>query len=466
MFKRTLIAVALAGALPGPAQADVSDADLTRLRAEFDQKLQALQADYEARLKAMEARLAQANATAKSSADTAAAAQQTAQAAADQAAQAGQTQAGANAFNPEISLILQGGYVNAKSGERRPTGYLQDADISAPTRGFSLDDTELVMAANIDPYFRGSTNIVLADGQADIEEAWFQTLGLNHGLTVKGGRFISGIGYQNEQHPHAWDFADNNLMYQTLYGEHLVQDGLQVKWLAPTDTLVELGAEVGSGFAFPGGNDAGGSNGAGDWAAYGHVGGDMGDSSSWRAGVSYVAARPQDRHSTLLDSLGNEADTTFSGNSKTWMADFVWKWAPLGNPYERNFKFQAEAFQRKEDGTLTYDPDGADVPGAYRADQTGWYAQAIYQFMPRWRVGLRHDRLGHGSQDFGSNDPALQTADYSPNRWSLMTDYAPSEFSMFRLQLTRDHAMLGNPDNRVITLQYIYSLGPHGAHIF
>ena len=25
---------------------------------------------------------------------------------------------------------------------------------------------------------------------------------------MKGGRFLSGIGYQNEIHPHAWDFAD------------------------------------------------------------------------------------------------------------------------------------------------------------------------------------------------------------------------------------------------------------------
>jgi hypothetical protein len=47
-----------------------------------------------------------------------------------------------------------------------------------------------------------------------------------------------------------------------------------------------------------------------------------------------------------------------------------------------------------------------------------------------------------------------------------MTDYAPSEFSLFRLQLARDHSTQGNPDNSQISLQYIYSLGPHGAHKF
>jgi hypothetical protein len=453
MFKRTLLAAALAGALPMPALA-VSDADLAALRAEFDQKLKDVQTAYEARLKEMESRLAQTQASAES-----------AQATADQA---GHPPANANAFNPEISLILQGGYVQRKAGERAPTGYLQDAGIGAPTRGFSLNDTELVMAANIDPYFRGSTNIVLADGQANIEEAWFQTLSLDHGLTVKGGRFISGIGYQNQQHPHAWDFADNNLMYQTLFGEHLVQDGLQLKWLAPTDTFLELGAEVGNGAAFPGSTVD--RNGAGDWAAYGHVGGDVGDSNSWRAGLSYLSARPRDRASTLVDSTGTDANTTFSGDSKTWIADFVWKWAPEGNPHDRNFKFQSELFQREENGDLTCMANAgactADNTAAYHGKQTGWYAQGVYQFMPRWRVGLRYDRLDHGSLDYGGNAAALLPAAYSPTKWTLMTDFSPSEFSQFRLQLARDHFMLGNPDDGEISLQYIYSLGPHGAHIF
>ena len=47
-----------------------------------------------------------------------------------------------------------------------------------------------------------------------------------------------------------------------------------------------------------------------------------------------------------------------------------------------------------------------------------------------------------------------------------MTDFSPSEFSQFRLQWARDHAMSGNPDDKQLSLQYIYSLGPHGAHNF
>ncbi len=105
------------------------------------------------------------------------------------------------------------------------TGLVARSPASCPStrhgsggRGFSIDGSELVMSANVDPYFRGYLNAVLNEA-VDVEEAWFQTLGLGHGLTLKGGRFKSGIGYQNEQHPHAWDFATNNLIYDALFGE-------------------------------------------------------------------------------------------------------------------------------------------------------------------------------------------------------------------------------------------------------
>ncbi len=452
MFPRNLLAAALACAFPLPALA-VSEADLAALRAEFqqqlDQKLKEVQTAYEKRLKDMEARLE------KQTAASIATAAQTHATKTDQAS-----------ANPELSLVLQGSYAKLRPGERRPTGYLRDAAIGAPSRGFSLGDSELILAANIDPYFRGLATVVLADGAAEVEEAWFQTTTLDHGLTLKGGRYISGIGYQNEQHPHAWDFADNNLMYQTLFGEHLVQDGVQLKWLAPTDTFVELGMEGGRGSAFPGSEAGGDKNGAGAWAVFGHIGGDVGESSAWRAGLSYLGARPKDRESLLIDSGGADASTLFSGKSKTWIADFIWKWAPDGNPRARNFKFQTEYFQRDEDGELTYDPSGVNSTDAYRARQSGWYAQGVYQFMPHWRVGLRYDRLNGGGVDFGANNAALLPTDYSPSKWSLMTDFAPSEFSLFRLQFARDHSAQGDPDNSQISLQYIYSLGPHGAHKF
>jgi hypothetical protein len=78
-------------------------------------------------------------------------------------------------------------------------------------------------------------------------------------------------------------------MYQVLFGEHLVQDGLQLKWLAPIDTFLELGAEIGSGAAFPGSD--GDHNDPGAWAVYGHIGGDVGDGKDARVRHVSIAQR-------------------------------------------------------------------------------------------------------------------------------------------------------------------------------
>ncbi|MBK9426570.1 MAG: TonB-dependent receptor [Gammaproteobacteria bacterium] len=456
-MKKTILAVAIAAALPWSAAARAVT-DIDALRAEFDQKFKALQGDYAARLKDLESRVQ----TAEIKADNA---QQ------DAAANASPPPVSAGAFNPEISLILQGAYLDRAGGERPITGFFPAGGHAHAERGFTLDHTELVMSANIDPYSRGLVTLAVADEEVEVEEAWFQTLRLGHGLTVKGGRFFSGIGYQNEKHPHAWDFADNNLMYSVLFGESLKQDGLQVRWLAPTELFLELGAEVAKGQFFPGSDGGADKNGADAWAGFAHVGGDVGVSHAWRAGVSYLRTSPREREAFLDDLNDFEALSLFSGTSKAWLADFVWKWSPDGNPRQRNFIFTAEYFDRDEDGDLLCE-DATAAGGActgltdrYASDQSGGYAQAVYQFMPRWRIGTRYDRLSAGSVDFGANGAFLGSTDYDPSRWSLMTDYSPSEYSRFRLQFARDKSVQGDPDNQVI-LQYIMSIGPHGAHKF
>ena len=374
-------------------------------------------------------------------------------------------------FNPDISLVLQGRYVHQKEdiAERHITGFAAGGHEHGGGRGFNLDHSELVFSGNIDPYFRGLAIFAIADGEVEVEEAWFQTLALGRGFTARGGRFLSGIGYINQQHPHAWDFADQNLMYQALFGEHLIHDGVQVRWLAPTDLFLELGAEAARGQFFPGSEAAGNRNGAGAWAAFAKIGGDVGASHSWRAGVNYLAARPRARLIHFEDANDVEAHTDFTGDSKTWIADFVWKWAPDGNPTQRNLKLQAELFQREEDGELLCEDNTADggactgLTDAYRSKQSGWYAQGVFQFMPRWRTGYRYDRLDSGRASFGANP--IPHADYKPYRHSIMLDYSPSEFSRFRVQLAQDKSMQGITDNQLV-LQYVHSLGAHGAHRF
>jgi hypothetical protein len=243
--------------------------------------------------------------------------------------------------NPQLSLTLQGVHSRSARGGT-------DADAEA----------EVGIKANLGPLDGISTISFNPFEGASFEEAYLQTRTLGNGFTVKGGRFLSGTGYLNSQHAHAWDFVDLPLVYQRIFDGQFTVDGAQVAWVAPTDTFIEVRGEAGRGRALAL-----------------HTGGDVGDSSSWRAGVS------------AMDK----------GGQRIWIADGVWKWAPGGNSVRTSLKLQGEYLRSTRDGEPT---------------QSGWYAQGVYQFMRYWRVGVRTE----------------------PGRQSLMGDWSPDEFTRVRLQ--------------------------------
>lgn len=438
-MRRTPIWLAIALALAAPlAQAD----DLKALREEVAQ----LKKNYEERIAALEARIAQAEA-------------------APPKVSRGGTPGGEAAFNPAISLVLAGTYTRLTQD---PETYAIDGfipgggEVGPPRRSFGLGESELGIAANIDSSFRGQMTLALPpEGGAEVEEAYLQTLSLGGGATLKAGRFLSGIGYMNGQHAHAWDFADAPLAYSAFLGGQWKNDGLQAKWVAPTDLLVEIGAEAGAGGPFP--STDRNKNGNTTGALFAHVGGDAGDNASWRAGLSLLGTSPRDRRYEDVDSTGAGVANSFTGRNRTWVADAVWK-QDFGR--ERKLVVQGEYFRRRETGTLVFDVDGADLADDYRATQSGWYAQTVYQFMPRWRVGYRHDRLDSGKISLGgtltpADLPVL--APYQPKRNALMVDWSSSEFARLRLQFARDESRRDVID-RQLWLQYVVSLGAHGAH--
>ena len=461
-MKKTILATALAAACSTPLQAlAADDPSLAQIRAEIRQ----MKESYEARIQALEQRLKEAESRVAS-----------APVPAPPAAASGTAAASANAFNPAVALILGGTYTNLSHdpAQYRIQGFMPGGDEIGPgKRSFNLGESELTFSANVDPNVSGKLTFSLTpDNQVSVEEAVFETQGLANGINVKGGRFLSAIGYLNSQHAHAWDFVDAPLAYQALFGGQYKQDGLQLRWLAPTDRFLELGLEAGNGGAFPG-NDRN-KNGVGSTALFAHVGDDIGDSASWRGGLSYLQTGAVSRNYADLDHTGTAVSNAFDGQSKVWLLDGIYKWAPNGNATHTSIKLQGEYFQRKEKGTLTYDTLAQSLGSAslpYASAQSGWYLQGVYQFMPAWRVGLRYDQLHSGTADLSVAGSALTAADFhrlspsNPARTSLMFDYSPSEFSRFRLQFARDKSRPETTDNQLF-LQYIMSLGVHGAHSF
>jgi len=419
------------------------DSEIELLRTALDE----LRSDYDARIADLERRLALAEQ--KSTDASYVANQATVQTGSDN-----------SAFNPAIGVVFTG---SAWNYSRDPDNYAVQGfpyggEAGPISQGLALGETELIFNASVDDKFTAWLTAALAveDGEAvvEVEEAWVEATALPAGFGLRFGRFFSGIGYLNSKHAHAWDFADQPLPYQAFLAGQLVEDGVQVRWLAPTDVFLELGGEVLRGEQYPAAGAA--DSGFGSYSLFANIGGDLGTNSSWLAGVSYLDSTAIER------SSGDEDDPyLFTGDSRLATAQAVWKWSPNGNWKDRNFILQAEYLQRRENGE--YSGPGLS-PTLYEVDQSGWYVQGIYQPVQRWRVGARVDTLRSGETGAAFDGTLLAAPVRDPRRYSFMTDWSNSEFSRLRLQFTRDEA--GPEKDNQWGLQYTHSIGAHGAHSF
>ena len=458
------VCFAFLASFSSPAFADEA-ADLAAIKTEIS----AMQKTYDARIHVLEVRLAKAEAEARAArlaarnvdrslvlekkpesneVETASAAPVAPPAEAPPPEPTPQTSAAssANSFNPGIAAVLNGFYVAATRDTRNAKipGVALGTDAGLPPRGFSLGESEVSLAANIDPELSGFLDFSIEDDNSvSLEEAYVLTHNLPWGFTLKAGRFLSGIGYTNERHAHDWLFSDAPLPYRAFLNSQLGDDGFQVRWLAPTDTFLEFGAEIFRGDSYPA---AGASHtGQGSATAFVHTGADFNESSSWLTGLSYVHARADDR-----DTDGH----IFNGTDDLGILSLVYKWAPGGNPTVRNLTLTSELFYGHEGGFFDDHP--------LSQQRWGWYAQAYYQFMPRWSFGLRYAGIATTNPGplFAGTD--LDNLGHTPNAETALLEYDTSEFGRFRLQYTHDQANLKANDE--LLLQYTVIYGPHGAH--
>ncbi len=461
-MKRLGLAAAAVSTLvwTAPAFAAADAADLAAIRSDIS----SLRHDYESKIKDLEARLKKAEAEAKaakasvaaaqvSAKSSAAAAQQTAQVA--QAAPAAEpvsqsitprAPTAANAFNPGIAAVLNGFFFASSRdpGNARIPGFSLGDEAGLPSRGFNIGKSELALFANIDPFLKGSLNISFdSEDHVHVEEAYLQTTDIGGGVTVKAGRFFSGIGYLNERHAHDWSFSDAPLPYRAFLGNQYGDDGVQVRWLAPVSIFLEFGAEWYRGDEFPAANAP--SAGKGTETAYVHAGDDLNMSSSWLAALSYIHSHAGGRET---------AGDVFTGTDDTGVLSLVYKWAPHGNPTVQNLILSGELFYGNENGIFDA------VPVDY--NRWGWYAQGVYKFMPQWSFGLRYAELNSDGVGAALADSTLDTLGHTPRAETALLEYDTSEFGRLRLQYTHDQADFKANDE--ILLQYTVIYGPHGAH--
>ena len=453
MSKKLLLAASAVAILTVSPAFAADDADLQALRAE----IQAMKQAYESKIDQLEQKVesltAQQNQTAaKVTAIEPAAGESLPPA-------TSKRRIADNSFNPEIGVILQGKYQSFSEGSGEFAGFAVGEEAERGEEGLGIDETELNFSASVDNLFRGSATIALHehDGstEVEIEEAYVETMALPHGLNAKAGRFFQELGYLNSHHSHADDFADRPLPNRAFLDSNYGDDGVQISAVLPTDFYSEIGGGVYRGEDFPGGGADG--NDIGSWTAYGRIGGDIGDNTSWRLGASTLQVDGAERSA-------NEDMVVFDGDSSLYIADARLTYAPTGNAKDQEVILQGEYFYRDEDGTYD-DMDVGTGAVAYDDNQSGWYAQGVYKFHPQWRAGARYSQLYAGEVPAGLSGSALDDGGHDPWAASAMVDWSNSEFSRVRAQFNREELSDGNEDNQII-LQYIMSIGAHGAHPF
>jgi hypothetical protein len=445
--------IAASIAMLGQAPASAAPADnLATIRSE----IMKLKEEYEGKIQDLEDRLAKAEAEAAAAKAAAATAQSTAEdaqktAAASQAApppapEPPRPPASSNAFNPNVAAVLNGFYSAASRdpAAARIPGFALGDEARGLERGFSLGESEINFNANIDPFLFGWLNLSLPDNHSvSVEEAYVQTTSLGGGLTLKAGEFFSGIAYLNEQHAHNWSFSDASLPYRVFLNGQYGDMGIQARWLAPTNTFLEFGAEVFRGESYPSGGAV--NTGAGTQTFFVHTGDDIDESSSWLAGLSYVHADADQRQT--------DSDV-FTGSDNLFIASAVYKWAPGGNLTIQNLILSGEFFFDREEGLF----NGLH----FDQDRTGWYLQGVYQFMPRWSFGLRYAQLGTSGIGGALSGSTLDDFGHVPRAESALLEFDTSEFGRLRMQYTHDDSDLRPLDQ--VLFQYTIIYGPHPAH--
>ena len=367
------------------------------------------------------------------------------------------SQAHAELQAPDISLTVDAYH---KSDNTALGGRVED---------LGLSHTELALRQQFGSLAMGKLTAVAESNKEEtdfsIEEAYLQTLALPAGLTLRGGRFLSDIGYLNGQHPHADSFTERPLMYRAFLGGHYYDDGVGLSVVMPTDLYWRVSAEAFDGEEL---GEFESDSTIGTWALSTTFGGDISDSQSWQAGVSYLRNRMlghaeeehddhdhHDHHDEHEDDHHGHSHGAEYAGEHLYMADLVWKWAPRGNNRDQQLTLSAEYMRVTDLNEYASSDDYHE----------GWYGSAVYRFAPEWSVGVRQGRvklkLGHGDH---FHDGELEET-------TAMLAWNPTHTQTLRLQYTHQDAVqdwdetFAGADNAV-TLQYIISFGAHDAHSF
>jgi hypothetical protein len=328
------------------------------------------------------------------------------------------------AFNPAISVIPDVVYFrdNIKGesfeaieeadgfhGVHAAGDHGHDHAHGSLAEGFNLRATELAFSASVDPYFDAFALFAVSEEGIEAEEVYFQTRGLPGGLQVRGGKFLSGIGYANRQHPHQWELRrpEPRLRAALRWARpqregpagHLVAEAARVPsaWRGDAPGREREVRQLHRAEEYPGIGGVGPprelSHQAGPrlFTGFAKLAPDFGYSNALQLGVSYGHAG---KHQEIHDHDGDGIpEGVLDGTGSFWGVDLVYKY-DSPRPYGAgDLVLQGEYLpaarprcRRQTTSTPIFKKDGA-------------YVQAVYGIRPRGpaRRALRPSRASRTS---------------------------------------------------------------------
>lgn len=314
--------------------------------------------------------------------------------------------------------------------------------------GFDLGTAELFLSAPIDPFLRGYASIVgTTEGSFDLEEAALVTTALPGNLVVKGGRFFADVGRLSKWHEEALPFAYRPRSIDRIVGGESGAEGVELSWLAPTDTFLQLHTGIYNSIGSELREAGGVFSGKRSWSELTYLARpsayfDVTDRASIELGGTWFQQphRSNRRVFGVDVTLRDQPGTNLLYNGTTLGIEWMWSQArgasdaPLidvstGQPVlddEGNARFGEGVFQRQ-----------------------GGYGYFETFFAQRWSAGALLDY----------SEAPVQAPDRTRTYAGFLT-WRPSEFQRLRAQIEQIIGADTSSDQR-FTLQWTAFLGSH-----
>ncbi len=333
----------------------------------------------------------------------------------------GGASAAAKALNPDVSVI--GDFLGSIG--KNPF---------RPVPALEMHESEIGLQAIVDPYARADFFLSFGEQGVNLEEGFITFTSLPAGFVAKVGKMRSAFGKVNTLHNHVLPWTDRPMVTDNLVGgEDGIDDvGFSLTRILPAPDGIFLEA---TGQVFRGdSSNVFSATQKRDASLVGHLRTykDLTDNTNLDLGVSYARGH-------------NDAGAAFGSNAfrtQLYGIDGTLRWKPLRRSIYHSFVGRTELVWSQRE----------QLPAVQHA--FGFYTSGDYQFARRWFIGGRFDR----------SDQA-RNANLTDTGFSTILTYWPSEFSQIRGQYRFARYPNGREGNE-LRFQFQFSLGAHGAHPF